>query len=426
MSPLSQYAERSVGRRERDRLVRSQNYRFRQLFTVGQFITSEIHMDALFEVIMDQTNKIMDTARSTVFLLDEKNDALWSLAATGMVKNQIRIKANAGVAGWVLRNRAPLISNQAYDDARFCPDVDRASGFRTRNLLCVPVINRQGRCMGVLQALNKISADFTDDDVELLDSVSNYVAIAIENSKLYEDVKKYSEELRANLLRIEILEEVKAHLTKFVPSSVAELAEQDPHQLTKDKIPTDVTVLFIDIEDFASITQRLDQKLVNDIVERHFSKYLDCIKRHGGEVNETSGDGLMVLFKEDCLESQAMEAVAAGLEIAAENERLNESRSHPEGDVYLHLGVNSGKAWVGSTKMKSMTGERWTYTASGLMTVLAARIGALSSRCRMYVGEDTYRCIQHRCSAEFLGLQTFKNVSEPVPVYWIKGITRRS
>ena len=84
--------------------MRTQNHRFRQLFTVGQFITSEIHMDTLFEVIMDQTNKIMGTERSTVFLLDEKNDALWSLAATGMERNQIRIKANAGVAGWVLRN----------------------------------------------------------------------------------------------------------------------------------------------------------------------------------------------------------------------------------------------------------------------------------------------------------------------------------
>ena len=121
-----------------------------------------------------------------------------------------------------------------------------------------------------------------------------------------------------------------------------------------------------------------------------------------------------------------MEAVAAGLEIAAENERLNESRCHPEAGVYLHLGVNSGKAWVGSTKMKSMTGERWTYTASGLVTVLAARIGALSSRCRVYVGEDTYQCIQHRCKSEFLGLQTFKNVSDPVPVHWIKGIWKRN
>ena len=83
---MSPYTERSIGRREKDRLVRSQSHRYRQLFTVGQFITSEIHMDALFEVIMDQTNKIVGTERSTVFLFDEENDALWSLAATNMEK----------------------------------------------------------------------------------------------------------------------------------------------------------------------------------------------------------------------------------------------------------------------------------------------------------------------------------------------------
>ena len=79
-------------------------------------------------------------------------------------------------------------------------------------------------------------------------------------------------------------------------------------------------ILFIDIQGFSGITEDYDQRLVNDMVECHFSKYLECVKRHGGEVNEVAGDGLMVIFKEGELGSHAREAVAAALEIVEENE----------------------------------------------------------------------------------------------------------
>lgn len=417
-----QYRKRTISRRAEDRLMRDRNERYKQLFNVGQIITSEMNMDVLFEVIMNQTNHIMGTERSTVFLHDSENDELWSLVATGMGKDEIRIKADFGAAGWVFKSKTPLIINDAYDDPRFYSEVDRSSGFRTENILCIPIVNRQGNAIGVLQALNKTSEDFTDEDLEILESISHYVAVALENAKLYEDIKNYSEELKATLLRIETLEKVKSQLTKFVPSSVVKLAEQHPDQLTHEKVAMDVSVLFVDIQNFSSITASFDQRLVNDMVESHFSRYLDCIKRHGGEVNETSGDGLMVIFKEGDLESHAKEAVAAGVEIVSENNRLNEDLTYPWGRVELHLGINSGQAWVGSTKMKSLAGELWTYTASGLVTVLAARIGALSANNRLYIGPDTYRCIENDFDCEFVGLRELKNVKEPVPIYWVKDI----
>jgi class 3 adenylate cyclase len=246
------------------------------------------------------------------------------------------------------------------------------------------------------------------------------VAIALENSKLYEEVKGYSEELEKTLLHIETLEKVKSQLTKFVPSTVAKLAEEDPDQLTDEKVSMDVTILFLDIQGFSSLTESFDQRLVNDMVERHFSKYLECIGRHGGEINETSGDGLMVMFKDGSVELHAKEAVSAGLEIVSTNAELNNELTYPWGKVMMHLGINSGKALVGSTKMKSLTGERWTYTASGLVTVLAARIGSLSHENRLYIGPETYQYVKDSCYCEFVGSRKVKNVQDPIPVYWVK------
>jgi len=411
---------RDIGRRKEDVMIRDQAHQYEQIYQLGQIITSEMNMGVLFELIIDQTNQIMGTERGSVFLYDGKTAELWSLVATGMKKNEIRIPSDYGVAGSVFQSKTPLIINDAYNDPRFYAEVDKLSGFQTKNILCIPLINRKGHCIGSLQVLNKNSGDFTDKDIELLQSISYYVAIALENSKLYEEVKNYSEELKNTLIHIETLEKVKSQLSKFVPSSVAKLAEQDPDKLTHDKIPMDVTILFIDIQGFSKITEDFDQRLVNDMVESHFSRYLECINRHGGEVNETAGDGLMVIFKDGPLESHAQKAVAAGLEIVSENRRSNDELSYPWGKVKLHIGINSGKALVGSTKMKSLTGERWTYTASGLVTVLAARIGAMSGKSRLYVGPETYQCIEHLCDCELIGVQKVKNVKDPIPIYWVK------
>ncbi len=413
-------SERSAGRRKEDLAVRDHNQRYQQVFNMGQIVTSEMNMEHLFELIMSETNKIMGTERSTVFLYDENENQLWSLVATGMGRDKIRMPVERGVAGSVFGTRTPLIINDAYKDKRFDADVDRYSGFRTRNILCIPIINRQRDCIGAIEILNKKTGDFSDEDVELLSSISHYVAVALENSKLYEEIKEYAERLKSTLVRVQTLEVMKNQLSKFVPDSVAKMVEERPEELELEKKPMDVSVLFIDIQGFSTITEGFDQKLVDDMVQRHFSKYLDCIMRHKGEVNETSGDGLMVIFKDGSLESSATEAVSAGLEIVTENERLNEELTCPWGKVELHLGVHSGTAWVGSTKMEGLTGERWTYTASGIVTVLAARIGAMSFGSRLYIGSNTYQCVKNHFDCDFIGHRQVKNVKEPITIYSVR------
>jgi signal transduction histidine kinase len=84
-----------------------------------------------------------------------------------------------------------LIINDPYNDQRFLPDIDKKTGSQTRNILCIPLINRKQECIGTLQTLNKKVKDFTDQDLELLTSASHYVTIALENAKLYKDLKMF-------------------------------------------------------------------------------------------------------------------------------------------------------------------------------------------------------------------------------------------
>lgn len=145
-SGQGQQKVRSIGRRKEDVMTRDQVHQYKQIYNVGQIITSEMNMGVLFELIIDQTNQIMGTERGSVFLYDEKSAELWSLVATGMKKNEIRIPSDYGVAGSVFKNKTPLIINDAYNDPRFYAEVDKLSGFRTKNILCIPSINQKGDC----------------------------------------------------------------------------------------------------------------------------------------------------------------------------------------------------------------------------------------------------------------------------------------
>ena len=125
-----QHIDRGVGRREEDMLVRYHNQQYKELYNMGQTLTSEMDMAVLFEKIANQTNEIMGTERSSVFLFDDQTNELWSLIATGMERNEIRIPADSGIAGSVFKSKTPLIINDTYTDARFNPEIDKMSGLK--------------------------------------------------------------------------------------------------------------------------------------------------------------------------------------------------------------------------------------------------------------------------------------------------------
>jgi K+-sensing histidine kinase KdpD len=180
---------RQTIRRKDERLLRSQISRYNQLFQIGQLITSEMNFETLFDVIVEQTNTIMGAERCSVFLIDENENHLTAFVSMDLQRDEIRIPKNSGVAGWVYSNKTPLIVADAYKESRFYPGIDKKTGFVTRNILCVPLINRDYKCIGTLQALNKKSGVFDQDDKEILMHLANYITVAIENSQLYEALK---------------------------------------------------------------------------------------------------------------------------------------------------------------------------------------------------------------------------------------------
>jgi class 3 adenylate cyclase len=160
---------------------------------------------------------------------------------------------------------------------------------------------------------------------------------------------------------------------------------------------------------------------MNLIVEHYFSSFLDCIHTNGGDINETAGDGLMVIFADADPQHHARKAVQAALEMVQRAAPLGVQHQGTFGSISVHIGINSGLALVGPTKLESTTGTRWTYTASGPMTNIAARIVALGEGGVVLVGPETARRIAGHFHITEIGQRQFKNIAEEVMVYRILG-----
>jgi len=173
-----------------------------ELLTVTEAISTELRLDVLFTRIMAAATQLLNAERSSLFLYDPSSDELWSKVAEGAGQKEIRIPAAAGIAGAAFADGEVLVVPDAYADPRFNRAVDRASGFRTRNILAVPITNRAGERLGIVQVLNKHGGDFTTVDVRRAKALCSQIAIAIQNAQLFSDIlalKNYNESILKSL-----------------------------------------------------------------------------------------------------------------------------------------------------------------------------------------------------------------------------------
>ena len=186
-----------------------------QMLEVTNAISTELKLEPLLRKIISVTTDILDADRSTLFLHDDKTDELWSQVAEGEGMKEIRFPASAGLACSCFRSGEPINIPDAYAEPRFNQEVDRMTGYRTRNLLCMPVVNKVGTAIGVTQVLNKRGGPFEASDESRLKAFSAQAAISIENAKLFEDVlneRNYSESILKSLSNGVVTLDAEQHL----------------------------------------------------------------------------------------------------------------------------------------------------------------------------------------------------------------------
>ena len=175
--------------------------RYRRLLRF--FSTYEPEEEETFlQELADFLSDLLRAERASVFLLSADMEALTAEAALGLDCRGIRIDKMAGLAGYVFRTGEPLLVDDAYSDARFFPDVDKETGFRTRSVVCVPIKRRDGTPIGVIEVLNRRDGKFGKSDVELLESAAAQTARVVLSMRRYRYLKEATRSLREEKTRL--------------------------------------------------------------------------------------------------------------------------------------------------------------------------------------------------------------------------------
>lgn len=179
----------SLGDKEEAENNENPNQRLISLLRVGQAMAAERDLDKLLTLIKSETEQALGADRCTVFLYDREQNELWSKVASGMETEEIRFPAHLGLAGYVVKTGEVLNIKDAYDDPRFNKEIDKKTGYRTQNILCMPMRNRKMEIIGVFQVLNKRASHFDKVDEDLLTAISTNAGVAIENATLAKEMK---------------------------------------------------------------------------------------------------------------------------------------------------------------------------------------------------------------------------------------------
>lgn len=492
------------------------------LLNVMRAVSSELELDQLLLKIVSKTSEAMNADRCTLFLVDRQSGELWSKVAQGADMKEIRVPRGMGIAGHVATSGEIVNIPDAYQDPRFNPEVDRRTGYKTQTILCMPLKNERNEIVGVMQVLNKRDGIFTEEDEQLLDALGSQTTIALENSRLFEEVRfmknyndsilrtmetgvvtldpggklaysngaalkifsgadsyepgqmfsqffgaelnpelvadidrslktgeafttydlKYrkgdDEAMNINLhalplpdskdksLGVVIIadditqeQRLMSTLCRYLTRQVAEQVMKDRDRLKLGGNRSTVAVLFSDIRDFTTLSERSEAEEVVTMLNEYFSHMLGPIFEFEGMLDKFIGDAIMAVFGVPLTgENDAERAVRAALAMRRELKKYNETR--------VAKGLQPLQNGIGITKGEAVSGnigseQRMEYTVIGDTVNIASRLEGLTKSYdhKILVNEGVYLEIRDKIPCVDLGYAHVKGKEGDVHIYGI-------
>ncbi|HCV43090.1 MAG TPA: hypothetical protein DGH68_06370 [Bacteroidetes bacterium] len=183
------------------------------LIEASKTLNSTIDIDELLVLILNAAAHSIQAERGTLYLLDKEKNELWAKVAQGKDMTEIRLPVGKGLAGYVAKTGEVVNIPDAYSDPRFNPEIDKKSGFRTHNVLCMPMKNKEGEIVGVFQFLNKKGGVFTEEDASFIDALSVHAAIALENVRLAQEMVKHERLSTVGKMASSIIHDIKSPMS---------------------------------------------------------------------------------------------------------------------------------------------------------------------------------------------------------------------
>lgn len=330
---------------EKSSLSKSAQQRASELSTIKQIgsvlASSTFDIEQVLCYTMDMIRVAMQVEAGSLLLIEDNILKVKTAFNVNMEKlTDFSIQMGQGIAGHVAAKGDCIIDNHVQKSALFFSAIDKATGFVTRSVLCVPMIS-QGRVIGVIEVLNKADGHFVAEDQQLLQSIASSVSIAIENSRLYKETLSIAEQERA----------IRQIFQKFVPKAIVDkIVHGDVQSQNLMEEFKTVTLLNVDLRNFSRMAATIGPQKTVSALNSFFSTMGEIVFAHQGIVDKYLGDGFLALFGAPLATiSDADNAVSAAIEMKQALKGLNVDLKEKM-DIELHIGISihTGEVVVGN------------------------------------------------------------------------------
>ncbi len=375
------------------------------LYEISRQLNIIHDFNELLEKIMDHVFMVIDADYGFLILTDENKDEQFIPMVVkykdDKVKSRGEIRASRTIINKVIQDKVALLTSNAMADPRF-ESAESLVGQNIRSAMCVPLW-RKDKIIGVIQ-LDSIRPDnrYTGEDLELLKTIGCQMAMILEQASLNERIRR-EERMRDRLERF--------HSPQVIDMIIKSgLESQDDLMDTKD---LEATILFTDIIGFTHLTEDMQPREINMLLNQFFSRMTDIVFEYDGTLDKYIGDSLMAIFgapleKKD----DAERAVSAALKMRQELLAMIDNTT--EGVKFsIRIGINTGHVVAGNIGSP----RRMEYTVIGTPVNIASRLESLAQPNQIIIGEETYRRVQGKFKIRKIGPRDVKGRSEPVMAY---------
>ena len=397
--------EKDTGRIDLHDLEKS-NKTLYVLFQISKKLNTVPDFDELLSAIMDSIFQVIDADHGFVALLGKNPEELIPKVVkyrTASDTNSQELRVSRTIINKVVNEKASVLTSNAMEDDRF-GGAKSLFMQNIRSVMSVPLW-RKDDVIGIIQVDSfRLSNKFTKADLDLLTTISNQMAMVIEQANLNEKIRREAM-ARSRLERFHSPEVV-----DLIISGGGETVDEDSLMSPNEKF---VTILFTDIVNFTPLSERLAPTEVSLLLNQYFRQMTDIIFDYNGTLDKYIGDAIMAIFGAPIeRENDAERAIMAALEMRKTLfEMMKEIETDRQFDI--RLGINTGKVVAGNLGSP----KRMDYSVIGDAVNTASRLESIAEPNQILIGEMTYQTIKGKFNIREIGEKTVKGKKEAIRVY---------
>jgi adenylate cyclase len=364
-------------------------------------------LDEVLELVMNNIFESLPVDRGFLMLYDE--------LGTNLIPKVVKYRNDSSdkqaitisktIVETAVKDRVAILTLDAQSDPRF-QGGQSIILHNIKSAMCVP-ISRKEKVIGVIfvDSMSK-NQKMTTEDLELLTALANYAAIAIEQSRLNENIRK-EKELRSRLERYHSPSIINKIMSSQKSENIFNISEQE------------VSIMFADIVGFTSLSEKHDPQYIAALLNDFFTEMTEIIFRNEGTLDKFIGDALMAVFGAPYPQKDhALRCVNAALQMKDQLVNFNQSRKEK---IQIRIGINSGKVVAGDIGSP----QRIEYTVLGNTVNIASRLeSSIAKPSQIVISADTHRLIQDKFQTQYLGDFELKGLEKKIKVYEVLGYNK--